>query len=986
MIAGLLPSAGAGPAITAVALSLAAGALPAGFIFWTSSLLARLPELARLPAPGRAAALGVAAAPAIAALFGQQVLAPAQIATAELLTRRVDERCLRRILTASIDATPLAALEQQSVLDRFGDVRAAFDGASPTPGAAVAGGVALIARYAQLLGAIALVAGAAGPLAGLLVGLTALTIRYGQRGSLARFAARWDQLAGARRRVSYLADLGTGLAAAKELRVLGLVPWLRDRHHGDAHAYLAPMWAQRRRIYLRPFLGYSAVALAGGGAALVLLARGAVTGRLGLFGLSVAVQGVLVAVRFGVFFPESDIKTQHGYETYQAMVAATAPAGAGPPQARRPAVPPWPPGAVGPLQSGIRCEHVVFGYGPAGPPVLDGLDLELPAGRCTAIVGLNGAGKTTLIKLLAGLYQPREGRILVDGADLSGLNPGDWRRRLALVFQDYVRYELSAAANIWMGAPGAPRGRPALLAAADRAGARDVLAGLPGGLATPLSARYRGGTDLSGGQWQRIALARAFFAVQAGATVLILDEPTAHLDVRAETELLRQLPGPHPGPDDRAGLAPVRVGAASRRDRRPGARPGHRVRPARPADRARRPVRPAVPRPGRPVRRPRGPGPGTGPVRDLARAAAFLLALSWRTDRRRLLGAAALMLAGYAATPLIGVALKVFTDAALARHPAAGWAAAAAAALLVFELMMAHFAHLAYFELGELAELELNSELIELAGRRADLRQLESPQFADGLALIRADLVRTREALAAVLQLAGVLAQTAITTAILAAVNPLLTVLLLAALPPVLAGRRAHALIDAAREATAEQVRLVNHLLRLATTAGPVAELSVSQAGAEVAALTSRAWAQLTAAEQAAHRRAAVVRGAGQLVFAAAYAGAIVLVAWQALRGQARVGDVILIITLAVQVNAQVSGALGLLAVLQGAGRTARRLGALRAAAAPEHPAARGYATGSEPAPERPAPGRRRPGCSRASGWTTSASPTPAARRRRCGT
>jgi ATP-binding cassette subfamily B protein len=532
VIAGLLPAAGAGPAITAVALSLAAGALPAGFIFWTSSLLARLPELARLPASGRAAALGLAAAPAIAALFGQQVLAPAQIALAELLTRRVDERCLRQVMAASIGATPLAALEQQSVLDRFSDVRAAFDGASPTPGAAVAGGVALVARYAQLLGAVALVAGAAGPLAGVLVGLTAVTIRFGQRESLARFAARWDQLAGGRRRISYLADLGTGLAAAKELRVLGLVSWLQDRHRGAARAYLAPMWAQRRQIFLRPFLGYSAVALAGGGAALVLLARGAVTGRLGLFSLSVAVQGVLVAVRFGVFFPDADIKTQHGFETYQAMLAATAPAG----PARRPAARPRAAGPAGPLRSGIRCEQVVFGYGAAGPPVLDGLDLELPAGRSTAIVGLNGAGKTTLIKLLAGLYQPRQGRILADGADLAGLDQREWRRRLAIVFQDYVRYELSAAANIWMGAPDAPRDRPALLAAAGQAGALDVLAGLPGGLDTPLSARYRGGTDLSGGQWQRIALARAFFAVQAGATVLILDEPTAHLDVRAETD------------------------------------------------------------------------------------------------------------------------------------------------------------------------------------------------------------------------------------------------------------------------------------------------------------------------------------------------------------------------------------------------------------------------------------------------------------------
>ena len=344
-------------------------------------------------------------------------------------------------------------------------------------------------------------------------------------------------------------------------------------------------------------------------------------------------------------------------------------------------------------------------------------------------------------------------------------------------------------------------------------------------------------------------------------------------------------------------------------------------------------------------------------MRDLARAATFLLAMSWRTDRRRLLTAAALMVAGYAATPLIAVALSVFTDEALARETAAVWAALVAAALLVFELMMAHFAHLAYFELGEMEEMTLNSELIELAGSGEDLRQLDNPQFADGLALVRADLVQTRMALAAVLQLAGVLVQIAITSAILAAVNPLLTVLLLAALPPVLAGKSAHALTDRAHEATAEQTRVVRHLLRLATTPGPVKELSVCQGGDQVLGLTSRAWAQITAAEWKAQRRAAVLRGAGQLVFAAAYAAAILLVAWQALEGRARLGDVILIITLAVQINAQVSGALVLLSVLQAAGRTERRLSALRAqaAASPVHAADLLHAGGAGPGgPELP--------------------------------
>jgi ATP-binding cassette subfamily B protein len=164
--------------------------------------------------------------------------------------------------------------------------------------------------------------------------------------------------------------------------------------------------------------------------------------------------------------------------------------------------------------------------------VLAGLDLELPAGRSTAIVGLNGAGKTTVVKLLAGLYRPDRGQITVDGTDLRELDPAGWQRRIAVIFQDYVRYELDAAANIGLGAPGAdPAG---VVVAADWAGAAGVIDALPAGLATPLSSRYAGGTDLSGGQWQRIALARALFAVGAGAGVLVLDEPTAQLDVRAE--------------------------------------------------------------------------------------------------------------------------------------------------------------------------------------------------------------------------------------------------------------------------------------------------------------------------------------------------------------------------------------------------------------------------------------------------------------------
>jgi ATP-binding cassette subfamily B protein len=204
--------------------------------------------------------------------------------------------------------------------------------------------------------------------------------------------------------------------------------------------------------------------------------------------------------------------------------------------AHRPPGRPRPGGRqAGPVPvSSIAFEKVSFAYPRSGRNVLRDLDLRFPVGTSTAIVGLNGAGKTTLVKLLAKQYEPTGGRITVDGAALDEFDARSWQRRLAVIYQDYVRYELDAAANIGLGAPGHLGDAAALERAIEWAGAAEVTAALPDGLATVLSSRYSGGVDLSGGQWQRIALARALFAVQAGASVLILDEPTAQLDVRAE--------------------------------------------------------------------------------------------------------------------------------------------------------------------------------------------------------------------------------------------------------------------------------------------------------------------------------------------------------------------------------------------------------------------------------------------------------------------
>jgi len=180
----------------------------------------------------------------------------------------------------------------------------------------------------------------------------------------------------------------------------------------------------------------------------------------------------------------------------------------------------------------IRFRNLTFAYPNTSQPVLEGFDLVIPAGSSLAIVGLNGAGKTTIAKLLCRFYDPQGGAIEVDGVDLRAFDVESWRARLAAVFQDFIRFELPLRDNVSPG--GAPD--EAIAAALADAGASRLA-----GLGTVLARGYPGGTDLSGGQWQRIALARALCAVRLGAGVVLLDEPTAQLDVRGEAEIFDRI-------------------------------------------------------------------------------------------------------------------------------------------------------------------------------------------------------------------------------------------------------------------------------------------------------------------------------------------------------------------------------------------------------------------------------------------------------------
>ncbi len=190
------------------------------------------------------------------------------------------------------------------------------------------------------------------------------------------------------------------------------------------------------------------------------------------------------------------------------------------------------------LVEGIRFEHVSFAYPGTGRRVLEDVNLELKPGAVVAIVGENGAGKSTLVKLLCRMYQPSQGRILVDGVDLARIRADEWRLRLAGAFQDFFRFEFRALHSVGIGDVPRLDDEPAVAAAVGRAGADDVVERLASGLETQLGASWPGGAEVSFGQWQKLALARGF--MRDRPLLLVLDEPTAALDAETEHALFER--------------------------------------------------------------------------------------------------------------------------------------------------------------------------------------------------------------------------------------------------------------------------------------------------------------------------------------------------------------------------------------------------------------------------------------------------------------
>ncbi len=350
---------------------------------------------------------------------------------------------------------------------------------------------------------------------------------------LLRESAVWrdrntEEVREAQRHADYSYRLAVDPAPAKELRLFGLAGWIVERFTARRRRLLDLQW-QATRLRERPVLWSILLVVSANIVVFWLIAADAEAGLLTLgqaVTFATAAVGTSLIAFGGLSWALDGAAAPVG--AVLRLKDAMSPAGA---------LPVGNLPARGMPAREIRFRNVSFSYpqpagSPASPLVLDGFDLTIPAGSSLAIVGRNGAGKTTLAKLLCRLYDPQAGAIEVDGVDLSHLDIDAWRARVTAVFQDFTRFELPLRDNV------SPHGAPDedIQAALSGAGAAHLA-----GLDTVLSRGYENGVELSGGQWQRIALARALCSVRLGAGVVLLDEPTAQLDVRGEAEIFQRI-------------------------------------------------------------------------------------------------------------------------------------------------------------------------------------------------------------------------------------------------------------------------------------------------------------------------------------------------------------------------------------------------------------------------------------------------------------
>jgi ATP-binding cassette subfamily B protein len=496
-----------GPFVVA-ALGYVTGAIPAAVRDGMTS-----------PAGGRLVAALVVAALLYAASL---ILDPIGGALGTAASQRISGQLQARLLTAVTAPATVAHLEDSDTLDRLasaeGSLTGFFPGDAPvTWVGSVAGrlsgvfGCAVIAAYFWWLGLLLLVMW--------------LAVRQVILKSVLKQAIDMRGQTTEMRRAWYYTGVGSKARDAKEVRVFGLARFFGERYARHFTESIRAGHAGLRGLHKRA------------AACFVVVTAGY---ALAIWTITDAARTHEISVRsLAIMLPMLAITAAAGNVSMDDITLAWTLFGL--PDADRLEQDLRPPSELDGTQdpgdaprTAVAFEAVSFRYPTGTKDVLAGVDLELKAGTSTALVGVNGAGKSTLVSLLARLRDPTGGRITVDGVDVAALEPGRWQRMIALMPQDPVRYPLTAYDNIAFGALEHADDRQGVERAAKLAGFSAVVTELPCGWDTVLSRELPGGAELSGGQWQRLALARALFATFHGARVLVLDEPTAALDVRAE--------------------------------------------------------------------------------------------------------------------------------------------------------------------------------------------------------------------------------------------------------------------------------------------------------------------------------------------------------------------------------------------------------------------------------------------------------------------
>jgi len=332
-----------------------------------------------------------------------------------------------------------------------------------------------------------------------------------------------------RRELDYLRYLGASSESAKEIKIFGLGNYLAER----SKALFEKFYAENKKLAVKRTTEGALLNLAPTGAyyiAYALILQRALAGALsvgdltlatGAFSRARSIMENLVSGLAGIAEQSLFIKDLFDFFDTKSLIVS------------KPDALPMPR----PIRSGFEFQNVSFSYPPRDQKVLNNVSFRFDAGEKIALVGENGAGKTTLVKLLARLYEPTEGRILLDGVDLRDYSVEELRHEIGVIFQDYMRYDMLAAENIAFGRIDQAGDEARIERSAEKSLAAPVIAGLPGNYRQMLGRRFEGGVDLSMGQWQKIALARAYMR---DAQILILDEPTASLDARAEFEVYQR--------------------------------------------------------------------------------------------------------------------------------------------------------------------------------------------------------------------------------------------------------------------------------------------------------------------------------------------------------------------------------------------------------------------------------------------------------------